>query len=128
MTTRRVLSIGQCAADHDSIRRMFEEHLQAEVIPADTAREAVDQLRAGGFSLVLVNRLLDADGSPGFQIIKQLKQDEQLGQIPVMLVTNYEQHQREAVAAGAVPGFGKAELGTPETLERLREYLSENDE
>ncbi len=120
---KRVLSVGQCCADHDSIRRLIEERFQAEVVPADTAREAMDQLRAGGFGLVLVNRLLDADGSPGLQIIKQLKQDVQLRQIPVMLVTNYEQHQREAVAAGAVPGFGKAALGGPETIERLREYL-----
>jgi hypothetical protein len=41
-----------------------------------------------------------------------------------MLVTNYPQHQAEAVAAGAVRGFGKLEYGDPATLEKLRAVLT----
>ncbi len=123
MAPKRVLSVGQCLADHAAISRMIDDHFHAQVVSVDTAREAVEQLRAGGFHLVLVNRLLDADGTPGLEVIKQLKQDAKLRQIPVMLITNYEQHQHEAVAAGAAPGFGKAGIGTPETLNRLRQYL-----
>ncbi len=40
-----------------------------------------------------------------------------------MLLSNFPQYQEAAVAAGAEPGFGKAELDRPETLERLRRFL-----
>ena len=46
-----------------------------------------------------------------------------LRRVPVMLVSNYEDAQREAVAKGALPGFGKAALGQPHTLARLRAVL-----
>ena len=48
--------------------------------------------------------------------------EERLG-VPVMLVSNYPQYQQQAVDAGAVPGFGKAELRSPTTLARLAEFL-----
>jgi CheY-like chemotaxis protein len=123
MDRKRVLSLGQCWADHAAINGMIEQHFQAELVPAEVAKEAIAQLQAGRFDLVLVNRIVDADGASGLEIIKQLKQDSKLGQIPVMLVTNYQQYQQEAMAAGAVPGFGKAQLAQPETIERLRKYL-----
>ena len=41
----------------------------------------------------------------------------------MMLVSNYEDAQNEAVAAGALPGFGKASLGQPHMLARLRPLL-----
>ena len=44
--------------------------------------------------------------------------------IPVMLVTNYPEHQQQAIAAGAEPGFGKAELASPATLAKLAKFLA----
>jgi hypothetical protein len=40
-----------------------------------------------------------------------------------MLITNYEEHQQAAMQAGALRGFGKAELSSPETAKRLAEAL-----
>jgi hypothetical protein len=40
-----------------------------------------------------------------------------------MLISNYEEHQAAAVAAGAQPGFGKLSLNSPQTLERLGKFL-----
>ncbi len=40
-----------------------------------------------------------------------------------MLVSNYADAQKEAVEAGALPGFGKADLGDGQTHERLRNAL-----
>ena len=81
-------------------------------------------LRAGKFDLVLVNRKFDADNSDGLELIRQLKADAALAAVPVMLVTNYPEYQAEAVAAGALPGFGKAELRSPATKEKLVAVLS----
>ena len=40
-----------------------------------------------------------------------------------MLLSNYPEHQDEAVAIGAERGFGKLEYGDPETRERLAKFL-----
>ena len=126
MASKRVLSVGQCGADHGAISRTLQVNFRAEVVPADTADEALSVLRREkDFALVLVNRVLDGDGADGVRLIDQIKAEETLRGLPVMLVSNYDDYQRRAVAAGAVPGFGKAALGQPHVLGRLREFLAE---
>jgi two-component system chemotaxis response regulator CheY len=123
MTNQRVLSVGQCGADHWGISRTLQKAFCAEVVAAHTAAEALEQLRSAPFALVLVNRVFDADGSSGTDFIRQMREDESLKPVPVMLVSNYEDAQAEAVAAGALPGFGKAALGQPHMLGRVAPYL-----
>jgi hypothetical protein len=38
-------------------------------------------------------------------------------------VTNYREHQENAVQFGAVYGFGKNELGSSDVVSRLEPYL-----
>lgn len=121
---RRVLSVGQCGVDHASIRRLLEREFSAEVVPADEARQALALARGEKFDLVLVNRTLDLDGSEGLAIIRELKADPALAALPVMLVTNFADYQASAIAAGAVPGFGKAELASSTTREKLSRILA----
>jgi CheY-like chemotaxis protein len=123
MPAKRVLSVGQCAADHGSISATFARHFDAEVQPVHSSSDALTRLRQGAFDLVLVNRLMDTDGASGIELIMQMKADEALRNIPVMLVSNYEDVQHDAVQAGAVPGFGKAALGQPRMLERVSSIL-----
>jgi two-component system chemotaxis response regulator CheY len=120
---KRVLDVGQCSADHWAIRQLVEGHFDASVVQAHSAAEAIEQLRAGQFNLVLVNRQLDADASEGLEIVRAIKADDHLKSTPVMLVTNYADASAEAVAAGAEPGFGKARLSAKETIERLAKFL-----
>jgi two-component system chemotaxis response regulator CheY len=123
MANRQVLNVGQCGVDHTSVRWLLQREFAATVVPAATTAEALAQLRRGRFDLVLVNRILDRDGSSGLDLIRQLHEDNALQEIPVMLVSNYADAQQEAEALGARPGFGKAELDRPQTLARLREIL-----
>jgi CheY-like chemotaxis protein len=123
MSTRRTLSVGQCMADHGGIAHMLRSTFGAEVISADTADEALERLHQETFDLVLVNRVFDRDGDSGIDFIRRVNADELLRKVPVMLVSNYEDAQARAVAAGAQPGFGKATLHEPETIDLLRAYL-----
>ncbi len=123
MSTRRVLSVGQCGFDHSNISRTFRNSFGAEVVSADTADEAVEQLRQGSFALVLVNRIFDLDGTSGLDLVRQIKEMPELSKVPVMLVSNYEEAQQQAVAAGALPGFGKSSLGQPQMVEQVRGVL-----
>jgi two-component system, chemotaxis family, chemotaxis protein CheY len=123
MPRQRVLSIGQCGADHAAIAHTIGRHFDADVVPADTADEALTELRTGTFALVLVNRILDTGGSSGLELVNRLKGEEGLRDVPVMLISNHEDAQREAIQAGAVPGFGKAALGQPQMIGRLAPFL-----
>jgi CheY-like chemotaxis protein len=70
----------------------------------------------------MVNRLIFADGSDGTELIRRMQADG-YADTPVMLISNYAESQEKAVGQGAVPGFGKAAVGAPETLELLGQYL-----
>lgn len=123
MPDKHVLSVGQCGADTFAIRRVLENRFQAMVGSADTLDDALVKLRAGGVDLVLVNRILDADGSSGLELIERIKAEPGLENLPVMLVSNYPEWQQEAARLGAVPGFGKAALGQPHMIARLETWL-----
>lgn len=125
---KRVLDVGQCAPDHAAIRRLVQGTFGAEVVQADRLDDALAALRSAAlrresFDLVLINRKLDVDYSDGIEILQAIKTDSALASTPVMLVTNYPEHQQAAIAAGAEPGFGKAELSLPATRARLARFL-----
>lgn len=121
--TKRVLDIGQCGPDHATIRSYLTRNFDCEVVQVDDAAGALASLREGQFDLVLVNRKLDVDYSDGIDVIKQLKADPNTLYVPVMLVTNYPEHQEAAIAVGAVRGFGKLEFANPETRKRIAAVL-----
>ncbi|QDU87008.1 Transcriptional regulatory protein ZraR [Pirellulimonas nuda] len=120
---KRVLDIGNCGPDHASLTRFFLKHFGAEVAQANLAADALAKLKEQSFDLAVVNRKLDADYSDGIEVIKQLKADPATAELPVMLITNYPEHQDAAEKVGALRGFGKLELEKPETVERCRAVL-----
>ena len=123
MPAKRVLSIGQCMADHGSIGRTLKAHFDVEVVSADSAAEAIGLMETQAFDLVLVNRVFNANGQSGTEFIRQLTQEPPGVTVPVMLVSNHDWAQEEAVKMGARHGFGKSALSQPQTLARLKEVL-----
>lgn len=121
---KRILDIGNCGPDHAGITRFFKSHFDCEVLQADRAVDALEKLKAQPFDLVVVNRKLDIDYSDGLEVIREIKATPELSNVPVMMITNYAEHQDAAVAAGAVRGFGKLEYNQPETLERVQAVLA----
>jgi len=119
-----VLSVGQCGFDHAGIVRRLNAICEAETVAANSARTALDLLRAGGFDLVLVNRVFDADGASGLDLIRSLKSNADLSDTQIMLVSNYESAQSEAIEHGALPGFGKSDLNSAETAVKIRAVLT----
>ncbi len=99
----RVLDVGNCGYDHGKISQMLQREFDAEVVAADTASETLERLAREKFDLVLVNRKLDHDYSDGIEIIKLIKQHPEFSSLPVMMITNYPEHQQQAVAIGGSP-------------------------
>jgi CheY-like chemotaxis protein len=121
--TKRVLDVGNCGPDHAAIRQLLETTFRAAVIQTHGLDDTLALLRRESIDLVLVNRKLDQDYSDGLAIIRAIKADPGLAAVPCMLITNHADHQEQAVAAGAVHGFGKKELRAPLTHERLAAVL-----
>lgn len=91
-----------------------------------TADDSADlkRLLDDGVDLLLLNRQLDYgfDETEGVELIQKLR--KLYPQVKTMLVSNYPDAQAAAVAAGALPGFGKRELGSPRVAELIREALA----
>jgi len=106
---------------------MFRKHFDVEILRADQLSDTLATLQRQTVDLILINRKLDIDYSDGIEILHAVKRSEAFRHIPVMLITNYAEHQQQAIASGAILGFGKLELNAPETLERLRTVLQPAD-
>ncbi|MBI1249536.1 response regulator [bacterium] len=120
---KQVLDVGNCGYDHNSVKSLIEGNFDAKVAQAHGYSDTLKKLREHSFDLVVINRKLDDDYSCGIELLKQIKADDQLRRIPVMLLSNHEDAQAAAEAAGAVPGFGKRALGAETTLQKLEPFL-----
>jgi CheY-like chemotaxis protein len=98
-------------------------HFDCDVVQSHGPADTLELLSSGKFDLVLVNRKLDQDYSDGIDLIRAIKAEPRAAGVPVMLVTNFPEHQDAAQAAGAIRGFGKLEFDDPETREKLAAVL-----
>ena len=72
-----------------------------------------------GVDLLLFNRVLEFGFSAdlGVDLIKRFRAEHP--DLKMMLISNYADAQKAAVEAGALPGFGKREIGTAKVSEIL---------
>lgn len=117
----RVLSIGNCAADNAALKGLIEGRFDAQLTPVAGHIDARRTVQDGDWDLILVNRVGDADGASGLDLIAWLTDSHP--DTPCMLLSNFPDAQQQAQQAGARPGFGKAALAAPETLASLEAIL-----
>lgn len=121
--TVAIALVGHCTPDSyvlNNILRQVEPGLQGQRINSDAAlAQAITQ-----FDLFLVNRALDGEFSSetGIELIESLA--KQSPHAVFLLISNFPEAQQAAVAAGALPGFGKSELGSSSTRQRLTAALA----
>jgi len=118
----KVVLVGHCGFDQGSIGRAVASALPGVTVESVYNTDGLGQ-HAGPDALLLVNRVLDGRfgmGS-GVDLIGDLAQRDQPP--AMMLISNYPEAQAKAVEAGALPGFGKNELGRPETARKLQEAV-----
>ncbi|MCO6432371.1 MAG: LCP family protein [Deltaproteobacteria bacterium] len=120
---KKVVSVGQCAVDNGNIDRLIRS-IGAAMIKVDMHSEVPEAIKKHEPSLVLVNRINDADGSSGLDLIRELKSSPETRAVPVMLISNYEEAQAEAIALGAVKGFGKAQISSGVPAELIRSCIN----
>ena len=95
----------------------------AEILMADDPRELTAAFAKGEIDLILFNRELGYgwDQPMGVDVIRQLKLT--MPHQRMMLVSNYPDAQQAAEAAGALPGFGKREIGSARVTDLLKDAI-----
>ena len=119
ITMKSILSLGQCAFDHDQLTRAFGQ--SAQVLAVGNEIEAIALVDSSSFDLLLVNREFDEDGASGIAFIQNHCPMLKAKGIPVMLISNYQEAQAKAVAIGALEGFGKANLSQAKMAQILKQ-------
>jgi hypothetical protein len=127
---QRVILVGHCGSDGRALERMVLATLPGVRVSFADDEEALNDL-VDDASLLLVNRVLDGDfkDNAGVALIARLRERHLPGAGAgagagagprMMLISNYPDAQTAAVAAGALPGFGKSEMAAL-GVERLRQ-------
>jgi hypothetical protein len=120
---KKIALVGHCGPDSSFLRiavSKVERDVTVLSVDDDTGlKRALD----GGVDLLLLNRQLDYgfDTHEGVDLLRRIRAS--YPSVKAMLVSNYPEAQAAAVAEGALPGFGKRELGSPRVAEMLREAL-----
>jgi two-component system chemotaxis response regulator CheY len=111
--TKKVLLVGHCGPDTTFLRMAIHSvDPQAAIVSAETEDELATVL-TDGVDLLLANRVLDPEfgGSTlGVDLIRNVHAAHPA--LPCMLISNHADAQTAAVAAGAMPGFGKRDIGS----------------
>lgn len=121
--SKTVIDCGNCGPDYNAIRQMVQANFEAVVLQTHGLEDTLELLGQREVNLITVNRKLDRDYTDGMDVIRGIKADPRFTSIPVMLVTNYEEHQQAAIAEGAVQGFGKLTVRAAGTVELLQQHL-----
>jgi len=117
--SRSFILVGHCRPDVFMLKTVVSRAVpEAEIHAVNDETSLNGHLSAG--SVLLVNRVLDGGFNldNGIELIKQVSAGEN-GPVSI-LVSNFDEAQAEAVAAGARRGFGKSDLYHAETSEILR--------
>ena len=122
---KTVALVGHCGPDSSFLRMAVSGTVPgAKIVMINNDAELEAAVEAGT-DLLMFNRVLevgfkDDDGVALLREVK-LRRPEQ----KVMMISNYPETQQEAEEAGAVPGFGKREIGSAKAKERLAAALGD---
>jgi DNA-binding NarL/FixJ family response regulator len=119
----KVLFVGHCGPDSTYLRMAVKSAAENVTLSAAEENAALEQSLKQGVDLILFNRELDFGFEPdtGVEMIRLLKQ--RYPQVRMMLISNHADAQAAAVAAGALPGFGKREIGSARVRQLLRDAM-----
>jgi two-component system chemotaxis response regulator CheY len=122
--SKKVALIGHCGPDSSYLRMAVSSAERGvSVVMADDEQE-LSHVLSDGVDLLLFNRELGwgFDESLGVDVIRRLRVKHP--DVKMMLVSNYPEAQAEAVKVGALPGFGKREIGSAKVKDLIQSALN----
>ncbi len=120
--SKRVLLVGQCGVDGPRLQEEFSSRFPGVEVLRVNSEDDLERECESGADLVLVNREPVGFDDDGIELVRRLC-GTRAGH-KVMLVSDLPEAQREAEEIGAVPGFGKSEIGRDSLAETVRKALA----
>lgn len=123
-TMTKIALVGHCGIDGPRIQAQITSILDGAQVAMANDPDALTQVVDKGVDLLLFNRELGFgfDGDEGVDVMAELRESHP--DLKMMLISDYPEAQAAAEEIGAVPGFGKADLGTPKVEKALKNALS----
>ena len=122
-STLTIALVGHCGPDSFMLRSAVKYAMKVADVPLIITQAQLDAAMksstASNRYVLLVNRVLDGefDLSEGIELIQLLKASHPA--VRCMVISNYPESQQAAISAGAMPGFGKAEVGSAKMKDAL---------
>jgi DNA-binding response OmpR family regulator len=116
--------------DEESLQRAFEDMLPAntyEVIKALNGELGVKSAREYKPDIILLDLILPK--KDGFEVLEELKNDEETKNIPVIVLTNLEGSAdiERALGLGATTYLVKANYTIDDLMSKIEKALDDND-
>jgi DNA-binding NarL/FixJ family response regulator len=122
-----VLLVGHCGFDSGGLERAVRSAAPDARVEGVNSRKALDA-KLDDASLLLINRQLDGsfgvpmgDHGDGVELIRELAASENAP--PCVLISNFDDAQKAAEEAGALPGFGKKDVRAESAARSIRSGL-----
>jgi ActR/RegA family two-component response regulator len=121
--SKQVVLLGHCGPDSSYLRLAVSRAQRDARVSIIEDEQELTQAIADGVDLVLLNRVLDwgFEDEDGAELIRKLRAKHP--ELKMILVSNYADAQAAAVEAGALPGFGKRDIGTDRVTNLIRDAL-----
>ncbi len=115
----KIALVGHCGPDAYMLRSAIKHYLQDSEVTFINDFDTLVQAIEDQPPVLLVNRVLDYafDIRSGVELIKELKTKSP--DLRAMLISDYADAQADAEKAGALPGFGKSQVGSSKMKDAL---------
>ena len=119
---KKILIVEDETAMAEVLRDEFALH-QFEIVVAKNGEEAMKKLHSAKPDFVLLDLLLPK--KDGFTVLKEMKADDELRDIPVVVLSNLGQDDdiKLAISLGAADYFVKAQHPIKEIIEKVQKYM-----
>lgn len=111
--------------DDEEVQKIYKEALEGAgfaTLPAFNSDGALPLARDQKPDLIILDIMLPGKMN-GFDILEDLKKNDQTKQIPVIVLTNLESEKKVALEIGAADYFIKANTSIDEMIQRIKTLL-----
>lgn len=119
----KIALVGHCGIDGPRIQSQIISILDGVEVAMANDPDALNEVVGQGVDLLLFNRELGFGFEDGEGVHVMTKVRQSHPDVKLMLISDYPDAQAAAEEIGALPGFGKADLGTPKVEKALRNAL-----
>lgn len=119
--SKKFALVGHCDIDGPRLQQVLSSGLPEYKAFRVNSDEDLERALEEGVALLVVNREPVGFDTSGIEMIRDVRAEHP--EQKALLVSDYDDAQAEAQQAGALPGFGKKEIGSPALIDLVERAL-----